>query len=114
MTRAIAVAALVLGIFNTLGFLVPTIRGVWAHLGQMPVKNPETIGGGNERLEIDPNNPPRYTQYNPVLGHATKTCHCHGRELEPGEKVLWWPRADVPGAVYIFCEEMYSKVGGPA
>ena len=59
-------------------------------------------------LPIDPDNPPTWKEYRPK-GESTKACACHGRTLEYGERVLWFPQVDPPGSVLILCAEGVSE-----
>lgn len=95
-----------------LGHATDALKATEAYQPAEPEPDPEPSQALEDmvKLEVDPNDPPRYTAYNPVLGHDPMLCHCHGRVLAPGEKVIWWPRVDVPGAVYLFCEETASEM----
>jgi hypothetical protein len=55
-------------------------------------------------LPINPENPPTWKYFLPRPG-VEKVCHCHGRTLEHGEKVLWFPQIDPPGSVLLFCKD---------
>lgn len=84
----------------------------WEASLKAPEPKPErpNPGDGKEPLDVDPNNMPRYTSYNPVVGHPPKNCDCHDEPLTPGDQILWWPRVDVPGAVFVFCQETFEKI----
>lgn len=55
------------------------------------------------QIALDKTNPPKAMIYK-EQGHHQK-CHCHRRELEPGQEVLIWPNADEPGAFWIICKD---------
>lgn len=46
------------------------------------------------QVTIHPSKPPRLVTYNPQPGRPPMTCHCHGRELVPGEEVLLLTQQD--------------------
>lgn len=54
-------------------------------------------------LPMDPSNPPFPRTYHRRPGYPVRTCHCHGRELEDNETVLFWPNPDVDGAFWLVC-----------
>lgn len=55
------------------------------------------------KIFIDKDQPPKPMIYK-EQGHHQK-CHCHSRELVPGQKVLLWPNPQKEGAFWIICED---------
>jgi hypothetical protein len=52
-------------------------------------------------VPADPENMPRPWTYNGQPNR--RKCNCHGRFLEPGESIIWWPRPDLAeGAVELY------------
>lgn len=54
-------------------------------------------------LPVDPSNPPFPRVYHRRPDRPVRRCHCHGRELEDGETVLFWPNPDIEGAFWLVC-----------
>lgn len=52
---------------------------------------------------MDEDNPPKVLIYKPRPGRALRPCSCHGRPIEPGTSVLFWPNPD--GTVALFCPD---------
>lgn len=78
------------------------------HHNDDPAPAPETVDAEvvaeeQASLPIDPDNPPFPRVYHRRPGRPPRFCHCHGRELQDGETVLWWPNPDVDGAFWLVC-----------
>lgn len=58
---------------------------------------------GLPSLPVDPDNPPLTRTYHRQPGRPVRTCHCHGRPLEDGEPILFWPNPEVEGAFWLVC-----------
>lgn len=61
-------------------------------------------------LPMDPDNPPFPRVYHRSPGRPVRQCHCHGRDLEDNEVVLFWPNPDVQGAFWLVCAPEDMKV----
>lgn len=57
-------------------------------------KKPEPVN--NEPLPYDPEHPPKEVIYKPRPNspYPAPLCHCHGRPLRTGQRVLLWPVPD--------------------
>ena len=66
-----------------------------------PEPEPESMAP----IPVDPNNPPVPRTYNRRPGSTAPVpkCFCHGRELQSGQQILWWPVPD-SGEVRIYCQ----------
>lgn len=72
----------------------------------VPTNEPEPLPG------VDPDNPPTWKTYQPSpTSRTARLCHCHGRAIEPGSRILWWPVLDGGGAVVLFCEPYVREAG---
>lgn len=48
-------------------------------------------------------------RYTPKPGREGEiSCHCHGRALQAGQQVLWWPNED--GTTVIYCDQSKEYV----
>lgn len=74
-------------------------------------EEPEPEEEPQASLPVDPSNPPFLRTYHRREGRPPRVCHCHARELQDGEQILFWPDPDTEGAFWLVCppEDMVSQ-----
>lgn len=92
-------------------WLLLTAAAIWVVVVILKHRYSKTEESPEEQAEaraVDPDNPPRWMTYQPK-GTRRHHCTCHQRELEPGERVLWWPIPESGGAVDLYCTETVQE-----
>lgn len=95
---------LTLILFGFLGYEIYDRHRLRRDLSMGPVPTMPTTSDEPETIEqaipFDPDNPPVTKRYK---GSGGVKCSCHGRALEYGEEILWWPTPD--GGVHVICKQ---------